>query len=459
MRVRTGLALLASFTLVAGACATAGGGGDGVRPRDNEYTNTAQLLMTQAETTEDSTQALEFWRQALEAALQSVQTDSMNPRGYYLAGISAVNVGRHQQADTLLETAVELNPDYAQELTQVREQAWIDLYNQAIEPMSAGQIEEAIERFEAANAMYDERPEAYLNLGAAYAQLGEAEESVEAYESALEIIRSDRITEVDSATAAAWRENEQVAVFNLGQALAQTGEFQRAVGVYEDYLENSPDDISALSNLAVVLVNAEMPDSAMAIYQNLLDRPDLTPREYFSAGVGLYQIEEYERAAGAFRTALEMSPRSRDPLFNLVQTLFTIEDWEEVNEYTQRLLELDPYDPNTYKMRAKALVELGDQQAAGDVIEDLEDLPFEISGLQFQGVGGGGGQVSGILTNRNLEAGTPIRLRFHFLDTSGNEVGTEDVTIQAPAQEESTRIEVRFQGNDPVTGYWYERIS
>ncbi|NIP56779.1 MAG: tetratricopeptide repeat protein [Gemmatimonadetes bacterium] len=461
MRVRFGLVLAASLTLVGGACATGGGGGggdQGIEPRDNEHTNAAQLFLTQAQTADDSEAAQGYYRQALERARVSVQTDSLNPRGYYQAGIAAVQLGEYSLADSMLTEAVELYPGYQADVSQVREQGWINLYNAAIEPMNRGNMEEALRLFEAANQLYAGRPEAFLNAGSIHSQMGNPDEAAEAFRAALDVIRGDRIEQVDSATAASWRENEQIAVFNLGQALAQAGRYQAAIEAYDAYLERNPEDVAAISNLAVILVQAEMPDSAMAIYEDLLQRPDLTSREYFSAGVGLYQVERYDMAADAFDSALEMTPRARDPLFNLVQAHFAGENWQQVVETTERLLDLDPYNGNTYKMRAKALVETGDQQAAGRVIEDYQALPFEIGGLRLTATTGGG-RIEGVLTNRNLSQGTPIQMRIHFLGADGTELGTESVTVQAPAQDDTTSFASRISSDQEVSGYWYEVVS
>lgn len=463
MNVRSGLVLAVSLALVGGACASAGGGGGGgISPRDDENTTAAQLYLTQAQAAETEAAADSAYQRAFDAAIQSVPGDTANPnpRAYWQAGRAAGALGRYELADSLLSTATELYPDYQEDAQALREQYWIEAYNGAIEPLNQGNVERAVELFEGANTIYPmQRAEAYLNLGSAHARLGNADQAAEAYQNAIEVIRSDAIERVDSTTAAQWRQNEELAVFNLGQALAQSGQFTEAVDVYQSYLENNPDNVAAISNLAVVLVNAEMPDSAMALYNDLLERPDLSSRDYFSAGVGLYQIERHDRAIEAFRGALELNPDSRDALFNLVQTLFTAERWEEVVEESERMLELDRYNSNVYKMRAKAMVEAGDQQAAGRVIEELQSLPLEISGLQLQPVTGGGASLTGVVTNRSLDQGTPITIRAHFSGPQGSEVGTQETTVQAPAQDGTTRFEVTFSSSQEVDGYYYEVVQ
>lgn len=461
MNVRFGLVLAVSLSLVTGACASGGGGGDsGVSPRDDEHTTAAQLFLTQAQTAENEAAAAEAYQRALDTALEGVQADSTNPRAYWQAGLAAARLGNYEQADSLLSQATDLYPDYEEDVMALREEAWVEAYNSAIEPLNRGELEEAIELFEAANQIFPgRRAEAYLNLGATYARLGNSEEAAVAYQGALDVIQGDAIERVDSATAAQWRENEQLAVFNLGQALAQSGQFEEAVGAYEDYLERNPEDVAAISNLAVVLVNAEMPDSAMALYNDLLVRDDLSSRDYFAAGVGLYQIERYDRAIEAFRGALELNPDSRDALFNLAQTLFTTEEWEELEQVTERVLEVDPHNSNIYKMRAKALVEVGDQQAAGRVIEELQALPFELSGLQLQPVTSGGASISGVVTNRALDQGTPIVIRAHFSGPEGQAVGTQETTIQAPAPDDSSQFQIEFSSDQEVDGYWYEVVQ
>lgn len=467
MNVRSALILAISLALVGGACASAGTSGEeGIRPQDNEHTNAATLFLTQAQNAEDPEEREQGYRNALEAAMEGIQADSMNPQSYYQAGFALVMLEEdYAQADSLLDRATDLysGDEFVEQISQVREQAWVNLYNQAIEPLNQGRTDEAIRLFQQANRMFDGRPEGFLNLGALYAQEGETEQAAEAFRDALEAVevQSQRLEQADSVAPQqreSLQESERLASQNLGRMLTELGRSEEAIEVYEDYLERYPDDIQALSNLAVALTRAEMPDSAQSVYEGLLSRDDLTTQEYITVGVGLYQAEEWDRAAEAFQQAAERNPQSRDALYNLSQAYFAGERWEQAANTAEEVQELDPRNGNVYKLWARSLAETGDQQRGGDVLEEYEDLDFELDGLQFQ-VNQNGATVSGVLTNRTVRQGEPIILRFHFSDDQGNEIGTQDETIPAPGQDDSTRFEVTFNSSETVGGYWYEVVE
>lgn len=469
MKVRNGLALAASLMMGVGACASAGGGGaaDGTEPRDNEYTATATLMLSQAQNAEADSVAEDRYRQALDASLEGIQADSTNPQSYYHAGFALVMLDEgpesYVQADTLLERATELYPEYEAEIDPVREQAWVNLYNRAIGPLNDGDLEEAARLFELANRMFSDRPEAFLNLGAAYAQMGETEQAAEAFRNALEVTREqqERLAEADSVAPQMEenvRENERIAVQNLGQMLLELNRASEAIDVYSGYVERNPDDIQALSNLAVALTRAERADSANAIYQNLLSREGLTTQEYLSVGVGLYQADQYPEAAEAFQKAVEANPQHRDAHYNLAQAYFSGEMWEQALEAGRRVLEFDPRNGNVYRLLARSLAETGDQQAGGDILEEYEALDFEMQGFQFQPSAQGGGTVRAVLTNNSVSQGEPIVLRFHFTTEGGEELGVEEVTIPAPGEGETTQVEARFNSEETPSGYWYEVV-
>ena len=469
MKVRFGVVLAMAAALVAGACASGSGGGgggeEGIEPRTNEYTNSATLFIQQAQRAEEESVAQDRYEQALDAAENGMEADSMNPQSYYQAGFALVMLDRdYDRADSLLSRAEELYPGYQEQIAPVRERAWVNLYNQALEPLNAGNTEEAIELFEQANQLYDDRPEAYLNLGSAYSRLGETEQAAQAFRDALEVIReqSEELAQSDSVPQAELenvRRNEQIATQNLGRVLTQLGQDQEAVDVYSDYLERNPNDIQALSNLAVALTRVEMPDSAQAIYEGLLGRDDLTAQEYITVGVGLYQAEQFQQAADAFEAALDENPRSRDAAYNLAQAYFSAEMWEDAVEAARNVLELDPRNGNIYKLLARSMAEAGDQQAAGDVLEEYQALSFEVQGLQFQPSPGGGANVSGVLTNRNVTQGEPIILEFHFVADDGTEIGTERQTIPAPAVNGTRNFQAIFNAEETPTAYFYEVVQ
>lgn len=476
MKPRHGLVLLAA--LAVGACAppssSNGGGGEaaepaaapnldelpqGTEPSDNMYTRSAGLYLRRAHQNPDVEEKRQRFQEALEAAINGIEMEPGNPKPYKQAAEAYLGLGDVVGADSMFTRAETIYPRYRPEETRrLRESQWVQQYNQGISRVNQGDIEGAIEFFERATTIYKGRPASMLNLGQAYAQIGETEKAIEWYREALSTIRSDAFDEQSEERQQEWREREEIAAFNMAQLLAQSGRNEEAAQAYRDFLEENPDNVTALSNLALVLSNMEMPDSAMAIYDGLLQRDDLAAQEYFSTGIGLFQAEAYSRAADAFTRAAELNPGNRDAVYNLAQTLFLSEQYEELVPAAERLVEeMDPYNPNAYRLYVQALVQTGNEDLALEYQNRMEALPFEVTGTQLNPSPDGGGSVSGTITNRTLEPGEPISLTFHWVDTDGMDIGTTEVTVEAPAPDETVSFRTELEAEEVARGFRYER--
>ena len=477
MKLRSAVVLAAATALLGSACASGGGSvtpeEDGYRPRDNDHTQTAQLFLLQAEQAE--TPDPSRYQSALDAAQLSIQEDSLNPLGYRIAAEAYIGLGNFEEADDMLNTAVELYPPYDEELGFVRENAWVEAYNSAIGPLQAGDLRAAIEGFQRANVIFKGRPEAMLQLASLYERTEQVEESIDVYGDILTLVQGPAFAQQDSANQVAWKEQEEIAAYNQAQAYARLGRNDEAVQAYSDYLEINPGSLNVLTSLANTLMAMAQEavadesnpdsatfrmnaDSAMAIYDGLMSRTDMNARDYFVAGVGLYNLEEYSRAAEAFRRSLEGNPMSRDGAYNYAQSLFLAEQWEPLFDAGSALIELDPQNPNAYLLAGQGLLNVGEEERALEVSNQLEDLTFEVVNPTMQPIAGGGATVRGAVKNNTLDEGTPVTLRFHFTAVDGSEVGTRDVTVQAGAAESEVAFDSEVDTEDAILGYWYEVI-
>ena len=454
---RLGVAWAAAGVLVFSGCASGGGGGGGAdgAPGDNDYTRSAELFLTQAQ----SLGMPERYQQALDAAMNSIMEDSANARGYFLAARAQVGLADYVAADTLFDVALDLYPGYDQEIRVERETAWINLFNEAIGPLDAGDNEEGIRLLEAAEVVFHrQRPEALINLGVTYNNAGRPDDAIEAYRAALEVIRGPAMAAADSATAVDWQNREQSVTMNVALLLSNTERYDEAAAAYETYLESNPSDMSALANLASVLSEAGQADSAQAIYDNLLSAEGLGMRDYFNIGAGLYNAEVYGQAAEAFGHIVEVAPENRDAVFNLAQSLYEGEDWETLIPVAEQLVELDGYNYDSYLILSRALLMSGDGETAQEVYNVGEGLSFQLANSQLQPRTDGATLV-GELVNKTLEAGTTVSIRVHFNGMDGAEIGTTEIRVDAPAQEAAEPFRVDFSSNEEVLGYYYEVTS
>lgn len=455
MKLRTGVVLTAVFAGGALALAPTQASAQS-EPKDNMWTRSATLYLSQAQSNPNPEEKQDRYQEALNVSLEGIENQPDNPQGYYQAGRALVGLGDFLRADSMLTKAEELWPEYTEETVPVREFAWIQAYNAAIPALNAGNTDEALQQLERAHVIYQGRPEAMLNLGQVYTQQGNPGRAIEMYQMALEIMTGPSLDEQDEQTQDNWRQNEQIAAFNMAQLMAQEGRNEEAAQAYEAYLARSPDNVDALSNLAIVLMNMDMADSAQAIYEGLLSNPDLGPRDYFSAGIGLFQAEQYALAAQAFSKSAEMNPQSRDANYNLAQALYLVEDYEKLIPVATRLVELDPYNQNAHTFYVRGLLMGGDEEAAQEAYTHMQELPIDVYDLQLQPSGSGGATLFGTVENRMAEEGATVGIRIHFLSEEGTELGATDVDVQLTALETSTAFQAEVSADEPAMAYWYE---
>lgn len=506
MKRYTILLLVSALAVGAGACASAGGGAGGPQesnpadewtgptPENDLWTRSAALYLARATENPDPEAKRNLYEQALESVQEGTQNAPSNPRIWFLGGQLQVKVGDYFRADSMFDRAEELYP-YYEEVEQERRNAWVQAYNAGVSSLQSGNVEDARQQLERAAIIYQGRPGAHLQLGSIYARQGQTDNAIEAFRSALEIMRGEAADELSEEERAQWQENEQVAAFNLAQLLAQAGHETEAADAYRDFLERNPDHTPAKINLAVVLTRQGNVAEATEIYNELLQRTDLSDDQYVMAGIGLFRGEDYVRAADAFRTALELNPYSRDALYNLAQALYLqsrqLEDrvadpdsdraeeaelnarlvdlYEETRQVSEKLQEMDPYNRNVLAILARSYRGLADQtedvetsdewrEMARAALERHEEMPVQLTEVRLS-PGEEQVTVRGQIENLNVDAGTPIQIRFTLLGEDGSSVGTTDATLTAPEAETAEPFQFTVPRSGEVAGWRYEPLD
>ncbi len=428
---------------------------EGTEPRDNEHTDEAVLYLVQAMSAEEGERA-RFYQQALEAAEAGIEADPENPQSYYQAGEALLGLGELERAGEMFDRAEELHPRYKIDTEFLREEAWLEAFNSAAELAQEGDREAAKPYFEQAHAIYQGRPEAMLNLAEYYQEEGRLEEASELYQKSLDVIDGPRTEGMDEEVLAQWAEYREIALFNRAQLLFQAERYAEAAEIYEEILEEDPESLMAISNLAVSLVAAGEEERARAIYDDLMNRPGLDARDMFSIGVGLYQAEDFEQSARAFGEAWSAVPNHRDAAFNHLQALFIADQVDEFLDVAEQVIEVDPNNLQAYQMLAQTLVQQDREPEAVEVIDRMEALPFFVRGLELHPVDGGVALVGQVVNNQVDAEGSTARLRIRFYNTEGEEVGTAETEVELAGYEEPVQFQADLATDRDVFGFRYE---
>ena len=162
----------------------------------------------------------------------------------------------------------------------------------------------------------------------------------------------------------------------------------------------------------------------------------------FNNGVTAFQADNFSGAADIFRGLTEMDRNYREAWTNYAFSLYRQNRWTDVVPVAQRLVELDPLNENAKLVLAQAYRELNRANEGLAIRERLRDAPVYVTDLAMR-MDNNQAVATGKVVGNAARAGSPVRLLVTFSSPRGD-VGTQTVTVAAPAKEESTPFEVRL---------------
>jgi tetratricopeptide (TPR) repeat protein len=408
---RISLALLALLLVPAVALAQ----------KDTRETREASKFIGLAMTKQDAAERTGMYQQAMEHLRKGIAEDAENAKVWLLAGTALAALGQMQEADEAFDRAIQLHPDYADQIAGERESAWVESFNSGIQLMDAQNYAEAIRAMEGAQTIYPERPEALMNLGALYANAGDNAKAAQALRDAVAVINGPMFATLDAAQQAEWVRFRSMATSNIAQILAQ-------------------------------------------------------------AGIDHFQAERFDSAAVAFLGAAETNPQARDYWFNYGQALWAqatpLEDslaaasaadsariltglgevYGKIQQAAQKAREFDPNNETLYLMEARthrmgAEFARGPQREAGQaaalrLLEAHDKLTVLLDEVTVVADADSTATIAGSLKNAKATAGASITLQFTLLGLDGSVVGRQDITVTAPEADQT----IPFEAKAPITG-------
>ena len=137
------------------------------------------------------------------------------------------------------------------------------------------------------------------------------------------------------------------AYHNRGRAEQANGEYAAALADYQACLRHSPTLLKAYTNLAQVYLELDQPAEAERALAQAMRIPDLTPagmtaNDFANLGILLMQMNQRDRAVGAFSTAAAMDPSSPTHLYNEANALSETGQLEKAEAAFRRCIALDP---------------------------------------------------------------------------------------------------------------------
>ena len=175
-----------------------------------------------------------------------------------------------------------------------------------------------------------ESPRAYINMGTAYARLGENDVAIKNFHRALELANPE--SGVDPLNVH----------YNLGSVYQQMGRLDMAVGEYRVVTELNPGDFRPYYNLGVIYQQRHEVAAAIEAYKKVLERNPSDFRSYHNLGLLYQKMGDLELAAGSYNNALRLNPDYEKSRFNLGVIYEMGGDSESAREAYIATLKLNP---------------------------------------------------------------------------------------------------------------------
>ncbi|HBE89898.1 MAG TPA: hypothetical protein DDW41_01685 [Candidatus Andersenbacteria bacterium] len=188
-----------------------------------------------------------------------------------------------------------------------------------------GKYEEAIKEIQQALAKNPNHDAAYNNLGNVLMLQGKLVEAEEAYEKSIALNTKD---------AGVYR--------NLGDVLVKQGKFEEAVSAYQRAVKMVPDQSLWHSKLGAALGALHRTKEAKAELEIAIHLNPGLASAYSNLGNVLADEGEYNGAAKAYATYLQMTPNDTVVMNNLAKIFIGLENPQKAQEVWRAILKIDP---------------------------------------------------------------------------------------------------------------------
>ena len=274
---------------------------------------------------------------------RAIEIDPRDAKSWSNKGIALSDLGKHQEAIACYDKAIEIDPRHAK--------AW---YNKGVELRNLGKHQEAIVCCDRAIEINPRYAEAWINKGVSLYNLGKHQEAIACCDKAIEIEPRD---------ANAWG--------NKGHSLATLGNHQEAIVCYDKVIEINPRDAKAWYSKGVELRNLGKYQEAIACFDRAIEIDPRYAGAWSNKGFSLNNLGKHQEAIACYDRAIEINPINASRWYNKGVALGNLGKHQEAIACFDRAIEIDPRYADAWYMKGLALGPLGKYQEAIEAFENV----------------------------------------------------------------------------------------
>ena len=136
--------------------------------------------------------------------------------------------------------------------------------------------------------------------------------------------------------------------FQLGWVYNRKGDFEKALAVYQKYVELIPNNKRAYNNLGHTYNKLEKYDTAIGCFERVIELDSSYAFTYNNIGYNYTMLKKYVASIPYFKIAIEKDSAYIWPYYNLSAVYTKLDDYEKAKEWSYKTLNLDPNHFLTY---------------------------------------------------------------------------------------------------------------
>jgi len=149
---------------------------------------------------------------------------------------------------------------------------------------------------------------------------------------------------------------EAESLFYQGNEQFDAGNYQEAIGCWDQALSIKPDLYEAWANRALALSNLGRNEEAVASYDRALEIQPEYDIAWSNRGVALKNLNRYEEALASYDRALEIQPHFYDPWLNRGTLLGALKRYDEAIASYEKAVAIEPLRHDAWLWRGNILM-------------------------------------------------------------------------------------------------------
>ena len=331
------------------------------------------------------TKVQQDFRQGLAYCEKCIEDEPENPEARFFGAWCLAEVGEWDQAWESFNWLMDQRNSKSKKMRKHAKFArdyvrnyFVTHFNNGVALLNEQDYRGARDEFEITTRIWPTKSEGFLNYGYALSQLDNHELAIEAFRSAVAIDTTQSTGyEYLSSALGNYRAALQAEEYPDSALVAQTT--VELEGVLQKVLLFKPENDAALLQLGDIAVDAGRTEEGIDLLVRSVRISPENVTKLYNVGIGFYERDQYTTSARVFRLVTEEldDPADTmwlDAMFNLGLSQLYDEDYAGCVLTMERLKEVNPAEPDYYRILGSAYRGAGDTKKASENVMKYDEL-------------------------------------------------------------------------------------